>query len=81
MARYLLHLHECGSITQDVEGLDFASFGKAREFAIRSAREIMAAEVAAGSLCLNCHIEIVSDAGETAVLTFRDVVNVEGHLT
>lgn len=36
MARYFLHLHECGSITKDAEGVERASLAEVHAEAVRS---------------------------------------------
>lgn len=43
MARYFFHLHECGTLTPDTEGRDFANLAAALEAALTDARSIMAA--------------------------------------
>jgi hypothetical protein len=79
MARYFFHLHECGTITPDPEGRDFASLEAARDAAVEDARAIMSEEVGDGSLCLSCHIEITGARGECLErVMFRDVVDVKG---
>ena len=79
MTRYFFHLHECGSVTSDEEGMEVADDAAALSHATSCARDLMAAEVLAGLLCLSCHIEIVH--GETGVrrdLAFANALTVSG---
>ncbi|QAY77582.1 hypothetical protein [Sphingosinicella sp. BN140058] len=79
MNRYFLHLHECGTVIEDAEGVEYASLAEAREFAVASARDVMAGEVLEGRLCLDCHIVITDDgATELARVNFRDALVVRG---
>ncbi len=77
MPQFFLHLHECGRVTRDEEGFDFASVDDARLEAIRSARDIMCGTLHDGTLCLGCYIE-VEDArgGPSFVVPFREAVHV-----
>jgi hypothetical protein len=79
MARFFLHLHECGSLIPDEEGMDLGGPEEARAEALRSARQIMCAEVQHGTLCLDCHIEVVSaDRVSSFNVAFRDAVEITG---
>jgi hypothetical protein len=71
------HLHERGSVLIDEEGVEVESLEEARTRALREARSIMSSEVAAGQLCLSCHIS-VEDAEGSILLTlpFRDAVDI-----
>lgn len=79
MTNYYLHLHECGKVVRANEPLDLPSLEAARNAAIKGARDIMCSELAAGRLCLSCHIEIEDEKG-AIVLTvpFADAVTVTG---
>ena len=78
MAQYLFHLHECGDIIEDEEGRELASAADALDQAIREARDLMAAEVASGKLCLGCHIEVVNAAtGKAFSVPFRSAIKIE----
>ncbi len=79
MPLYRLNLNECGVVIHDVEGIERPDLAGARDAAIAGARDIMAAELGEGRLCLSCHIEI-EDAAGVIVLTvpFRDAVSVTG---
>ena len=79
MRRYFFHLHECGTVTQDLEGQEFESIEAARVAALQTARGIMAGEIEAGRLCLLCHIHI-HDAEGTLLLKvpFKEAVIVTG---
>jgi hypothetical protein len=79
MARYFFHLHECGTVIVDKEGAELADLVAVRDRALRAARDVMAAEVLQGKLCLGCCI-VVEDGGYNEVLRvpFRDAVDVTG---
>ncbi|MBB5687462.1 DUF6894 family protein [Sphingobium boeckii] len=79
MPRYFFHLHECGTITPDVEGQELLDDSAAQVEALRLARNIMAGEIEGGRLCLLCRIE-VHDAQGTMVMAmpFKDAVVVTG---
>ena len=79
MARYFFHLHECGNITEDLEGVERASPEAARIEALEAARAVMCAELAEGKLCLSCHIEVQNEAGARLfVLPFKEAVSISG---
>jgi hypothetical protein len=51
----------------------------ARLRAIREARSIMSSEVAAGKLCLSCHIRVEDARGATLLtVPFREALEVTG---
>lgn len=79
MARYYFHLHECGAVTPDLEGREFATLAAAHAAAIVDARAIMCDEIGDGGLCLSCHIEL-TDAGGQSIerVLFRDAVTLTG---
>lgn len=77
MPRFLFHLHECGIVTEDVEGVDLPDRDHAARYAVRSGRAIMADEALGGRICLSCHIEMVEVAtGTRTVMRFADMVHV-----
>ncbi|WP_260598129.1 DUF6894 family protein [Sphingomonas endolithica] len=79
MARLFFELNECGTVTGDVEGQEVADLDAARAKAIAAARDIMAAEVLSGKLCLSCNIRVTDRDGETLLLIpFKDAVTVSG---
>ncbi|MEG3086355.1 DUF6894 family protein [Sphingomonas sp. PB4P5] len=79
MARYFFILHECGTVTPDPDGRDFASLEAAHAAAVQDARAIMCEELGSGSLCLSCHIDITTDQGEFVErVMFKDTVAVTG---
>ena len=79
MPVYFFHLHECGTIIEDVDGVDVPDAAAARAVAIRAARDIMAGEIKDGKLCLSCSIVIESDdRTEIDRLLFKDAVKVVG---
>ena len=79
MARYFLHLHECGTVLKDLEGQECASLEAVRRVAVDNARDIMIGEVRHGRLCLGCFISVENEAAqEVDRVHFRDVVEVTG---
>ncbi|MEN2784872.1 DUF6894 family protein [Sphingomonas qilianensis] len=79
MARYYFNLHECGTVTSDPEGREFASLAAARDAAKEDARAIMCEELGTGCLCLSCRIEITDGEGRCLDLVlFKDAVDVVG---
>jgi hypothetical protein len=79
MARYHFHLHECGTIIRDEEGLEKPDLESVRQEALMSARELLCGEMMRGKLCLSCHIEIQDEAGEVVyVMPFKEAVAITG---
>jgi hypothetical protein len=77
MALYYFHLHECGHLLKDLEGLECASLDEALETARANARDVMVGELRQGRLCFSWSISIVdASAQEVARLRFRDAVTV-----
>jgi len=75
MPRYFLHLHECGTILEDLEGQECTSLDHARDVAVENARDIMIGEMRAGRLCLGCYISIATaSAEEVARIRFSEAV-------
>jgi hypothetical protein len=64
MPRYFFHLYECGTMIPEDEGRELSGPGSIRDIALREARDVMAGEVKAGSLCLSCRIEVMDDVDE-----------------
>lgn len=79
MPYYYMHLHECGSVTTDHEGVVKSGLTEAVSSAVTAARDVMSNEIRAGQLCLSCHI-IIEDAEhkEVARVAFRDAVELKG---
>jgi hypothetical protein len=79
MQKLFFHLHECGTVIADEEGIEVESLAEARLRALKEARSIMSSEVAAGKLCLSCHIS-VEDAEGTAlvIVPFREALEISG---
>ncbi len=79
MAKFFVHLHESGTIVEDLEGIEARDLGAAVAQAVKGARAIMAADLATGSLCLTYHVEIEdADHAVVARLPFREMVSVSG---
>ena len=65
MPTYQLKFHECdGSVSDAGTLVDAADLASARDAAIMRAREIMAAEIMRGRLCLSCWIVISDERGD-----------------
>lgn len=79
MARYFFHLHECGTLIADEDGVEREGIEAVRQAAFQAARDVMCGEVKEGRLCLTCRIEVV-DANDRPVLTlpFRDALAITG---
>ena len=79
MTRYFLHLHECGTVLEDLEGRECASLAEATRLAVENARDVMIGEVREGRLCLGCYILIANDAAqEVGRVRFSEAVEVTG---
>jgi hypothetical protein len=79
MARYHFHLHECGTVIPDEEGLEKPDLESVRQEALMSARELMCNEMRSGKLCLGCRIEVQDEAGRVVLtLPFKEAVEVSG---
>jgi hypothetical protein len=79
MARYYLHLHECGTVYEDMEGIELSDPDAAAVTAVYAARELMAAEVQAGKLCLSCFIAVHDETGRQIVkVPFAEAVDLTG---
>jgi hypothetical protein len=79
MARYYLHLHECGTVLEDLEGSECASLAEAVHVATVNARDVMMGEVRNGRLCLDCFISIADEkAQEVGRVLFHEAVSLSG---
>lgn len=79
MAKFFLHLHECGTCTQDEQGFECEDLFAARVIALEAARDIMAEEVRAGNLCLSCHIAIENSAHDWVMtVSFGEALRISG---
>lgn len=77
MQRYYVHLIEDGQRFLDDDGFLASGLGGARQMATAGAREIMAAEILEGKLCLSTSMEILDEKGAVLDHTqFRDLVRV-----
>ena len=77
MKRLFFHLHECGTVFVDEEGAELESLADARLRALADARSIMSSEVAAGRLCLSCHIRVEDEQGKVLLtVRFADAVEI-----
>jgi hypothetical protein len=79
MPQFFFDLHECGRVLIDDEGVEMPDADAARTNAVYEARQIMAAEVSHGRLCLACHIEVQDEARKTVlVVAFADAIALSG---
>jgi hypothetical protein len=79
IGRYFFHLHECGTVIPDEEGRELAGHDAVRQAALAAARDLMAAEVQAGRLCLGCCIQVTDESGRVAVtVNFREALTLSG---
>lgn len=77
MQRYFVHIIENGHRFTDEDGFLTSGLAGARQMAMDGAREIMAAEILTGSLCLSTSMEISDQTGSVVDHTqFRDLVRV-----
>jgi hypothetical protein len=76
MPRFYFHVCNGTGLVEDEEGQELPDFDSARLSAIRSARDIMAADVQRGMLDLSSFIEI-EDSGHQLVYTlgFQEAVD------
>jgi hypothetical protein len=79
MSRYFFNLYECGTLVADDEGREVADLRQLHDIAMREARQIMAAEVVEGKLCLSCRIEVVDeDQRPVLLLPFKEAIALTG---
>jgi len=78
MARFFFHLHECGTVIEDEEGIERRP-EEVREIAIQNARDVMCGELVQGRLCIGCCI-LVEDSNRQEVMRvpFKDAVTISG---
>lgn len=75
MAQYFLHLYHREMIVCDEEGTDRADLVEARKTALKTVRELMAADALSGVLVWSARIDIVDDQGRVLdTVRFRDAV-------
>ncbi len=73
--RYFFHLLRNGALVSDLEGSVFPSFEDAQDYALRSARELIAHKVLAGEVIQADSIEITDGEGLVElVLPLKTVV-------
>lgn len=79
MPLFHLHIHQCGRLALDEEGLELPNLVAARDQAIAGARAIMCEELARGQLNLGCYIKIEDSYGQVlATVPFRETITFEG---
>lgn len=79
MPRFFLNLDQCGLRSLDHEGFQADHLDAARTAGIQAARDIMADEVRAGRLCLDCRVEVTdADGVVVLVVPFKEAIEVKG---
>lgn len=77
--RYYFHLHECGSLIADNEGLDLPDGNAAFAAAVAGARSVIAAGAMDGKIPLGSVIRVEDEHGRRVLdLPFRDAVRLDG---
>jgi len=75
MPLYFFHIRNGMGFTPDDEGQELADVGAARNVALRSARALIAAEVAEGRIDLRGRIEVAdADGAQVLALPFAEAV-------
>lgn len=78
MARFYYHLHECGTVCEDPEGVEQTA-DQVRATALEAARDVMCGEMRRGKLCLSCSIIVENDTKQEVVrVPFREAVAITG---
>ena len=76
MSHLYFHIREDGELIEDWEGAEYSSLAYARVDAVKAAREIMAARVAAGKLPNHSTFEISDVSGKVVlVMPFLDALD------
>ena len=79
MPRFFLHLHECGTLIDDEDGVVLADLADARSRAVLEARTVMSSEVREGRLCLSCYILVETERHEEVYrLPFHEALTITG---
>lgn len=79
MPRYFFDFHECGRHYPDEEGRLLGDRRMIHAVALHEARQLMAAEVQEGRLCLSCRIEVLDeDRRPVMAISFKDALEVKG---
>jgi hypothetical protein len=74
MNRFYFHLDECGVVTDDSEGLEVDSLEAAMVLARDGARDLMAADVHRGTLCLDSYIVVEKSGAEVGRVYFSELL-------
>ncbi len=78
MKHFFFNLHLCDEVIPDPEGAMFEDVAAAVRTAKLEARSYLAAEVAAGKLCIGCYIKVVdAETGESVDVPFRSMVTIK----
>lgn len=78
MQRYFFHIRQDGELTEDPDGSEFSSIDEARDYAIKSARELLANKVRNGKVIDGDRFEIALPDGSIALtIPFKSALNFE----
>jgi hypothetical protein len=78
MPRFHMHIRHADKLLEDGEGEEFPSLAEARTEAVRSARELMAANVASGKKPNHNHsrFEVADESGRVVlVMPFEEAID------
>jgi hypothetical protein len=79
MPGYFFNLYECGKLILTDESCDLPDMGAVHSRAVKEAREIMAAEVQKGELCLSCRMEVLDEElRPVLILPFKEALKLTG---
>jgi hypothetical protein len=78
MARYYFNIRDGNELAPDPEGAEFDTLQKARDEALRSARELLSQRVIRGEIVDGQAFELTSESGEVIdIVKFRDALRLE----
>ena len=79
MARYFFNFYECGKLFPADESVELPDMAAVHDLALAAARDLMAAEIRKGELCLSCRIEVLDkDQRPVLLLPFKEAVTLSG---
>lgn len=67
MQKYFFHIRQDGVLTEDPDGSEFATLNEAHDYAVSSAREILANKVKSGKIIDGDRLEVVRPDGSLAL--------------
>lgn len=76
MQRYYFHIRQDGALTEDPDGSEFATLEEVRDYAVKSARELLANKVRRGTVIDGDRFEIARADGSIALtIPLKSVLN------